>query len=67
MAKEENISFDGGYGYVGNMATFITLQDLPTEKAEEYRQTLKKENKEQYKEYLEYEKRLLQAVNEQKE
>lgn len=47
---------DGGYGDIGNLTVYTILSDLTEDEEKKFRNDLKKENPEQYKEYLEYEK-----------
>ena len=54
--KDRKSTLDGGYGYIGNMATYLTLDGISPEIEKEHRQKLKKENPTAYKEYLEFEK-----------
>lgn len=59
----EYTKYDGGYGSIGNMVHYLLLKDLTGEEDKQYRDNLKKENKEAYNEYLTYEKLMNKQFN----
>lgn len=58
MSKKDEMYLDGGYGLIGNLSTKMVLDNIPKDKAKEYREQLEKENSLAYKQYCEWEKRI---------
>ena len=55
---DEDKIFDEGYGLIGNISTKMLLDQLTSEKASEYRNELKKQDKTRYEQYIEWERRV---------
>ena len=50
-------TYDDGYGLVGNIVKYMVLNEIMDKgSADEYRKALKKQDKNKYMQYLEYEK-----------
>lgn len=56
--EEEYSEMDTGYGISGNLSTVLFLEMLDSEDEEMFRAELKKQDKEKYEQFLEYEKQM---------
>ena len=55
---EQEPAEEYGYGETGNLATYMMLDMMDKEEAEEYRKELQNKDNKAYNEYLEFEKEM---------